>query len=128
MAATPFITIAPEASSVTMTNSSAAPTTSHPSMSWPLIEQQQQHSASRVRELPSLLESWERLYQTVTRALSGFYQGFAQPVEVINDEVQIHQYAMIPEKPYVVSYQGELYEFTSKIDGSIEISELRIEK
>lgn len=77
---------------------------------------------------PSILGDWNHLRDEVVLRLAAFHRSFAEPIKVVDDQIEINEYAMVPEKPYLVEYKDGLREFIRKMDGSIVISEVVIAK
>jgi hypothetical protein len=71
-------------------------------------------------------DEWDRVVHLTRKRLSDLRHAIAEPVKVVDEDVRIREYAMIAERPYLVEYKGELYEFVRKVDGSIVVSEIRI--
>lgn len=77
----------------------------------------------------SILGDWNRLRDEILRRLAAFHRSFAEPVKIVDGGVEIHERAMVAEKPYLIKCNDELLEFIRRADGSIVISEvLRLAK
>lgn len=74
----------------------------------------------------AILDNWGPLRKEVLERLASFHRSFAEPVKIVGDEIEINEYAMVAEKPYLIEYKGDLLEFIRKADGSIVISEVHI--
>jgi hypothetical protein len=107
-----------ETTSTTPTMARPAPATQPGSVLF--ADNLQQASA----DLPALLQAWGTIQSEAEKVLSALHHGFTRPVEVVDDQIQIHQYAMIPGNSYVVAYKGERYEFVRTADDSIEVSDV----
>jgi hypothetical protein len=71
---------------------------------------------------------WEKLVQELEAKLAEHHRALGEPVKVIdNDHVRIRESLMIPDRPYLVEYKGDTYEFVRKSDGSIVVSELQLQ-
>lgn len=92
----------------------------------PAISSSSAFSPPAKKDWGSILNDWKRIHSEVSPRLAAFHRSFAEPVRIVNDEVQIHEYAMVAEKPYLVKYEGDVLEFTRKADGSIVVCELHI--
>ena len=72
-------------------------------------------------------QEWNKLFTSVHEKLSNFYRSIGTPVTLTEDgQIHLSEYAMIPEKPYVVRLGEDTYEFVRQADGSIVMSELLI--
>lgn len=72
-------------------------------------------------------KSWDDLLRVVQERVAKRRAAFREPVRVVDDNIQVSEYAMVPEQPYLVRYNGEMYEFVRKLDDLIEVSEVRHE-
>ena len=86
-------------------------------------------SAGRAIGVPTALPEaeWTSLRDQVRERLASFRRALGNPVSLTNDgQIHLSEYAMIPERPYVIEYAGSTYEFIRMADGSIVISEVRL--
>jgi hypothetical protein len=79
---------------------------------------------SHIAPLPE--QEWNNLSKLVTEKLANFYRSLGAPVTLTEDgQIHLSEYAMIPERPYVIKYAGDIYEFVRTVDNKIVISEIK---
>src|SRR5216683_2517988 len=66
-------------------------------------------------------------YNQVRERVAGYRRLLGNPVSIGEDgQIHLSEYAMIPERPYVVNYSGDVYEFVRTADGKIVVSEVKL--
>jgi hypothetical protein len=81
--------------------------------------------SSMKKTLPE--NEWLILRDQVRKQIDSYRQTIGSPVSLTADgQIRLSEYAMIPERPYIIEYAETVYEFVRKSDGSIVISEIQI--
>jgi hypothetical protein len=73
---------------------------------------------------PMESDVWDDLLRVVKKRVAERRAAFHEPVRVVDDDIRVSEYAMVPEQPYLVRHKDGMFEFIRKLDGFIEVSEV----